>query len=262
MFLLKKLIFKFMELGLGLRPSFSLETRNPIFSNYRLSETEACAVQAALPNGFTLEKICFERGEEIPSFWVSYNLYEIAYPKKELRHIRKSRCEINTFVKDADGRPGIYVFSGSPYVSRETKTSFFGTICDFAERAAIWIYGCGKLITLRYELTCQSLIIDFADGPNLVKLEQPLIKSPAKGHFSDDYLRFNDISFFNEGKTFDLVNVNSVFFAARFHVLPGEALRGFQMTGPFFNRKPETVFFHRGDIPYTVIAMNRSRSRA
>lgn len=257
MFLIKKLLFKFMELGLGLRTCFSLETRNPIFLNFRLSDEEARKVQASLPAGFTLRKIRFCQSDDEAAYWISYNLYEIAYPKPELRHIRKARCEINTFVTDTKGRAGVYVFSGSPYVSREMRPSVMGKICDLAERAVIWIYGCGKLIPLTYELTADRLHIALDQGPNRLQLDQPLRDDKADERLSGDYARFNDISFFNEGRTFDLVNVNSAFHEARFHRLEGSHLKNIQMKGPFFARSPEVVYFHRGEIAYSVTAMNR-----
>lgn len=255
LFLLKKLVFKFMELGLGLRTCFSLETRNPIFLNFRLSDEEARAVQASLPKGFTLEKIRFCDGDENAAHWVSYNLYEIAYPKKELSHIRKARCEINTFVRDAAGRPGIYVFSGSPYVSREARFSLIGRICDLAERAVIWIYGCGKLVPLVYDLGEREIRIALEQGPNRLQWKQTLADGEATERLSDDYHRFNDISFFNEGRTFDLVSVNSAFHRARFCRL--DSVTGCELNGPFFRRAPDFVYFHRGEIAYSVTAMNR-----
>jgi hypothetical protein len=262
MFFLKKLLFKFMELGLGMRTCFTLETRNPIFLNFRLDAAEAERVRAALPPGFELQSIHFTRDDDAPAYWVSYNLYEIAYPKKELAAIRKARCEINTFVTDATGRPGVYVFSGSPFVSREEKLTLLGKICDLAERAVIFIYGCGKLTRVRYRLDPTELTVELNAAGNSIAVRQTLSPGVAEARLSDDYLRFNDISFFNRGRTFDLVNVNSAFLAARFEALPSAATRECRIAGPFVNRAPDRVYFHRGDISYLVESMNRNPAYA
>jgi hypothetical protein len=260
MFLLKKLIFKLMELGLGLRTCFSLETRNPIFVNFELSEEEARRVQQSLPSGVRLEKIRFCDHDGEPAYWISYNLYEIRYPKKELERIRKVRCEINTFVRDAEGRRGVYVFCGSPYVSREEKPSLLGKICDFAERLVIFIYGCGKLTRLGYELTEKALRIELSEGKNTLSIERDIAGAASREQtrLSDEYQVYNDISFFNEARTFDLVNVNSAFLSARFEAIGKDALGDIQVRSPFFHRSPDRVYFHRGDIAYLVSSMNRS----
>ena len=65
MFFLKKVIFKLMELGLGLRTCFSLETKDPIFVNFKLSPAEIESVKALLPPGFVLKPIRFTEDEEI-----------------------------------------------------------------------------------------------------------------------------------------------------------------------------------------------------
>lgn len=253
MFFLKRLIFKFMELGLGLKTFFALETTDPIFVNFKLSIEEADAVRKRLPSGFTPQKVRFTDEDPAPEYWVSYNLYLIKYPKPELAHIRRARCEINTFVTDAKGRKGILVFSGSPLVSTDEQPSAIGRICELAERMVIFIYGCGKLVPLKYELGRDKLEIAF-EG---FSLRQPLIESKATTRLSEDYLAFNDISFFNEGKTFDLVNTNSRFTAARFHAIDGSALKDARVEGPFFKRAPDKVYYHRGDIAYLVDALNR-----
>lgn len=250
-FILKKLLFKFMELGLGLRTCFSLETKDPIFVNFRLSEAEAEKVRRHLPSGFRLEKIRFCQTDESPEYWISYNLYELKYPKKELQHIHKVRCEINTFVTDPAGRKGVYVFCGSPYVSREERPSFFGMVCDFAERLVVFIYGCGRLTRLKYRLEKESLSIELHEGENRLNLQGTV--RGGEERLSDDYWRFNDISFFNDGKSFDLVNVNSAFFSAKFQeVSPGDA----KVEGPFFHRAPDCIYVHRGEIAYIVNSMN------
>jgi hypothetical protein len=77
MSLLTRVLFKLMELSLGLRPYFSLRTRNPIFVNFDLSETERAAVQAALPSGFTLRALRFAASDDEARYWLSYNFYEI-----------------------------------------------------------------------------------------------------------------------------------------------------------------------------------------
>lgn len=257
MFFLKRLFFKFMELGLGLKTFFALETKDPIFVNFRLSAEEAAKVQKSLAPGFELQKVRFADGDPAPEYWISYNLYLIKYPKKELAGIRRARCEINTFVRDPKGRKGILVFSGSPLVSKEERPSLIGRVCELAEHAVIFIYGCGKLVPLAYELSKDSLRIEFDVTGNELSMSLPLKPSEAKTRLSDDYLAFNDISFFNGGKTFDLVNVNSAFSAARFHVLEGAELGQVRHRGPFFQRAPDKVYFHRGDIAYLVDALNR-----
>ncbi len=253
MFFLKRLIFKFMELGLGLKTFFALETTDPLFVNFKLSPEEADAVRECLPPGFMPQKVRFTDEDCVPEFWVSYNLYLIKYPKSELAHIRRARCEINTFVTDPKGRKGILVFSGSPLVSLDEKPSLVGRICEMAERMVIFIYGCGKLVPLKYELGRDKLEIAF-EG---FTLNQPLSDMTATIRLSDDYLAFNDISFFNEGKTFDLVNTNSRFTSARFHAIEGSALKDVRVKGPFFSRAPDKVYYHRGDIAYLVDALNR-----
>ncbi len=248
-----------MELGLGLRTCFSLETKNPIFVNFKLSEGEAQEVKKWLTSDVTLCKIRFCESDSTPEYWVSYNLYELKYPKKELQSVHKVRCEINTFVEDSHGRKGVFVFCGSPYVSKENKFSIIGAICDFAERVVVFIYGCGKVISLDYELTDRKLHIDFTEGNNQLRLTHEIAQnSIANERLSDDYWVYNDISFFNGAKTFDLVNVNSAFYAAKLHKIAGQSLSNFSMKSPFFRRAPDNLYFHRGEIAYIVNSLNRS----
>ncbi len=263
MFWLKKIIFKFMELGLGLRTCFSLETKDPIFLNFRLTDEEAERVRRDLPPGFTLRAVRFVESDETPSYWISYNLYELKYPRKEMSHIKKGRCEINTFVEDATGRPGILVFSGSPYVSREPRLHVWGVICDLAERMVTFIYGCGGLIPLTYRLAPDRLIVNFAEGGNVFRLEQPLERADAEARLSTDYWRFNDISFFNGGKTYDVVNVGNSFFAARFESADPARAANFEFRSPYLkNRRPDAIYFHRGEIAYTVTSLNLAGAHA
>ena len=263
MFLLKKLVFKFMELGLGLRTCFSLDTKNPIFVNFKLSAEEASAVQAHLPAGIRLMKLKFCRSDASPEYWMSYNLYEIKYPKKELQAINKVRCEINTFVEDAEGRKGVYVFCDSPYVSKEQKPSVIGFICDLAERLVVFIYGCGKLIPLVYKLSDREVSIELNEGKNRLSLKHALSppQQEESEQLSEDYWRFNDISFFNGARTYDMVNVSSSFYRAKFHCVEGSALSHFEIEGAFLQRAPEKVYFHRGEISYIVNSMNLSQAR-
>jgi len=258
MFLIKKLIFKFMELGLGLRTCFSLETRDPIFLNFKLSADEASRVQSQLPPGFTLQKIRFFEDETTPEFWISYNLYHLEYPKKELRSIQKVRCEINTLVQGPDGRPGVYVFCDSPYVSKEKKPSIIGFVCDLAERMVCFIYGCGRLISFAYR-TSDAVEVELNDGRNKVAFRHRFTGTTEQA-LSDEYCRYNDISFFNRGKTYDLVNVNSAFLAARFVCAEGAELEMAEFTSEFLRRRPDRAGFHRGTITYTVASMNRYAS--
>lgn len=253
MFLLKKLLFKFMELGLGLRTCFSLETKDPIFVNFKLSAEEAARVADSLPPGFQLRKIRFCQSDAMPEYWISYNLYELKYPKPELQNIKKVRCEINTFVEDAQGRKGVFVFCGSPYVSKEKERSLMGIVCDFAERLVVFIYGCGGLTRLSYALTSDRVAIALQEGPNRISLDEPLARATDEERLSDDYWLYNDISFFNGGKTYDLVNVNSAFFAAKLTPLP--SLKGI-FEGPFFRRAPDAAYYHRGEIAYVVNSLN------
>lgn len=253
---LKQLIFKFMELGLGLRPIFSLETRNPIFVNFKLTPEEAEQVRRSLPPGFALKKFKFCETDETPEYWISYNLYEIKYPKKELAGIKRARCEINTFVEDAKGRKGVHVFSGSPYVSKEESPTLIGRIAEMAERLVIFLYGCGKLVPLTYELNDQSVKIHFKNFSLDHNFRDG--RAGSETRLSEAYARYNDISFFNNGKTYDLVNVNSAFTTARLQSIDVADLKHFEMTGPFVSRKPDRVYYHRGDIAYLVSALNRA----
>lgn len=255
---LKKLVFKLVELGLGLRPCFALQTRNPVFVNFRLSEAESDAVRRALPRGFTLRPLRFAASDAEPACWVSYNLYEIAYPRPEMAAVRKVRCEINTFVRDADGRDGVFVFCGSPFVSREEQRSAVGAVCDLAERLVILLYGCGRLTRLRYEVTGDALRINLDERDVRLDLEVPLrpLNRATREKLSDDYHRFNDVSFFNSGKTFDLVTVNSAFVLARFEDVDAATLACHTVDGPFFRRPPDRVYFHRGAIGYLVSALH------
>ncbi len=263
-FFLKKILFKFMELGLGLTTCFSLETKDPIFVNFKLSEAEANRVRALLPAGFKLCPIHFTDTDTERHYWVSYNLYELKYPRPELQNIRKARCEINTFVEDQLGRKGIFVFSGSPYVSEERQFSVLGTICDFAERLVTFIYGCGRLIPLRYDVAVDAVNIHFTHGENHLRLDAGALESAfPKVALSTDYWHYNDISIFNHGKSYDLVNVGSSFYAARFLALPPDAIDGFKIISPLFagERKPDAVYLHRGEISYLINSMNRMPSR-
>jgi hypothetical protein len=248
-----------MELGLGLQTCFKLDTKDPVFVNFKLSDAEAKKVSDSLPKDFQLRKIKFCETDTAAEYWISYNLYELKYPKKELAHIRKVRCEINTFVEDKKGRKGIYVFCDSPYVSRETKWSFFGTICDFAERMVTFIYGCGKLTGLIYSIWPMTLTIELKDGVNDISLRHPLKADGEQERLSDDYWTYNDISFFNQGKTLDYVSVTNAFHKARFTFIPGSELGDYPFAGPFFRRAPDAVYFHRGEVSYLVNSLNRRR---
>ena len=127
-----------MELGLGLKTYFSLETKDPIFINFKLIAEEARAVQKHLPPGFKLQKIRFTERDLSAEYWISYNLYYIKYPKKELAGIRRVRCEINTFVRDASGRKGVLVFCGSPLVSRHPCAANRSACCHRTTRRTCW----------------------------------------------------------------------------------------------------------------------------
>ncbi|MBI1861649.1 MAG: hypothetical protein HYR96_12095 [Deltaproteobacteria bacterium] len=253
-FFLKRLLFKLMELGLGLKTHFTLQTRNPLFVNFRLTEAEVADVRKSLPPDFRLEKIHFLDSDPSPAHWLSYNFYEIAYPRKELAHIRKVRCEINTFVTDPSGRRGIFVFCGSPFVSPEARFSLLGTICDFAERLVMMIYGVGQMVSMTYELSPTQIAVmgsrhTFSGGPVPVAA------------LSADFHQFNDVSFFNDGKTFDRVFVNSAFFQARFERVSGSALNGWVFKNRFLKRAPDVLAFHRGELGYSVDALNRPDHR-
>lgn len=255
---LKTVIFKLMEMSLGLRPLLPLATRNPVFVNFRLDAVERARVESALPAGFELRPLRFMDGDAEPAFWVSYNLYAIGYPRPELAGVKKARCEINTFVRGPDGREGVFVFCGSPYVSREMEGSFFGKLCDAAEKLVVLLYGCGRLTTLRYEVAADRLAIALAEDRNEVALDLPLAaEAPAEARLSDDYAGFNDVSFFNGGRTFDLVHIDSAFGRARFQAVDAGALATARIAGPFFDRSPDAVYLHRGEISYLVSALHR-----
>jgi hypothetical protein len=260
---LKKLVFKLMELGLGLRPYFSLQTRNPVFVNFRLDEAEAAAVRAALPAGFELRAIRFVASDPEPAHWLSYNLYELRYPRPEMAAIRKIRCEVNTFVRDASGRDGVFVFCGSPFVSREEERTTMGKVADFAERLVIWLYGCGRLTRVRYELGEGELRID-VDEPE-AQLALHVDHAPTRDateRLADDYVRFNDVSFFAGGQSFDEVSVNSAFVLATFSAVEPSLLPAGRAHTSFFERAPDRVYVHRGDVGYLVSAMHRPASGA
>jgi hypothetical protein len=256
MFLLKKLIFKMMELGLGLRTCFSLDTKDPIFVNFKLTAEEVISVKNVLPSGFELQPIRFLSSDDSPDFWVSYNLYELKYPNPQLASIKKARLEINTFVEDPTGRKGVFVFSDSPFVSRESKRSLLGSICDFAEWLVTKIYGCGHLVDLKFSLSEELSVIFQSQGQSL-KIQGKTPESVDSEDFklSSDYCLYNDISFFNHGKTCDYVNVNSSFHQAKFASLGIENCEAL-CEGPFFNRQPDVILVHRGNISYLVNALN------
>jgi len=248
-----------MELGLGLKTCFSLETENPIFVNFRLSSAEAEEIQRSLPPGFTLQKLRFFESDPIPEYWMSYNLYWVRYPKPRLQAIRKVRCEINTFVADAAGNKGVYVFCGSPYVSQEMGTGLLGWICDQAEQIVMFLYGCGKLVPLNYQLSNEVLKVSLKTDNHLLSLHYSFKYEGEIGRqrLSPEYLVYNDISFFGHGKTFDLVNVNSAFVRAEFDSLDDWSLGYWKVQTPFFQRAPDGIYFHRGEIKYLVNSLNR-----
>jgi hypothetical protein len=257
MFVIKKLVFKFMELGLGLKTFFALETRNPVFINFKLTPEDVAEVQRNLPDGWRLRAIPFTTADDTPEYWLSYNFYELKYPTPRLAHIRKARGEINTFVEDPKGKCGIFVFGDSPYVSREHRTGVLGQICDVAERVVIFIYGCGKLTSLDYELQDQ-LRVSLHEPRNDLNLNLRLEDGEATVGLSESYLKFNDVSFFNRGRTFDLVNASSDFYRARFRVVDSASFQSMSVRTPFFSRAPDAIYYHRGDIAYLVNAMNRA----
>ena len=261
---LRRLAFKFMELGLGLRPCFSLQTRDPIFLNFRLRDDEVDAVRRALPPGFTLRPLRFTAADAEPAYWVSYNLYELRYPREDMAQLRKVRCEINTFVRDADGRDGVFVFCGSPFVSREERPSAMGRVADLAERIVIALYGCGRLTRLRYELAGGRLRVELDEPESSLALDLPLAApgGPAAERLSDDYHRFNDVSFFAGGRSHDLVHADSRFTLATFEPIDPDAGPGAApaaVAGPFFRRPPDRVYLHRGEIGYLVSALHTTR---
>ncbi len=252
-----------MELGLGLRTCFTLETKNPLFVNFKLSPEEVAAVQKELPPDWELQKVRFTESETEPHYWISYNSYEIMYPRKELQHIRRIRLEINTFVKNPKGQCGIFVFSGSPFVSSERLATPLDAICEFAERLVVFIYGCGKLIPLSYQLTSKELAFTFQEGLHHCEWKMDLGGDPLtqveSEVLSEDYWKYNDVSFFNSGKTFDRVFVSDAFRRARFHSLKFQDFQSLTIRGPFFKRSPDSILFHRGAIPYLVDSMNRTQ---
>ena len=248
----RRLLFKLMELGLGLRPYFGLQTKNPIFVNFRLSDAEAAAVQASLPAGFALQSIRFSSSDTEPHSWVSYNFYELGYPRPEMAAIRKIRCEVNTFVCDPEGRLGVFVFCGAPFVSREQTPSTFGRVADFAEKLVIFLYGCGRLTAVRYELG--RAIRATLDEPE-ASLTLDVLAEGSPDRLSDDYQRYNDISFFNSGKSHDLVHVNSAFTLASIMRVDPASITGTGKT-LFFDRAPDEVLLHRGEIGYLVSALH------
>ncbi len=257
---LKRFVFKLMELSLGLRPYFALRTRNPIFINFRLTTSERESVERALPDGFTLRPLRFTISDEEPAYWLSYNLYELRYPKKEMANLRKVRCEINTFVTDRTGREGVFVFCGSPFVSQEEKPTAIGRVADWAERLVIFLYGCGRLTSLRYALTEERLVVDLAEAESKLAIDVPVAAEPGEERLSPDYHRFNDVSFFAGGKTYDLVNVDSAFGRATLQHVDAASLARLSVATPFFERAPDHLYIHRGEIGYLVNALHRTDS--
>jgi hypothetical protein len=260
---LKRLVFKLLELTLGLRPYFTLQTRNPIFVNFRLSAGEAEAVRRALPAGFTLCPIRFTEGDDEAAFWISYNLYELRYPRPEMARVRKVRCEINTFVRDAEGRAGVLVFCGSPLVSRGDGTSAIEKVADLAERLVLSLYGCGRLVPLRFELTETALHVALEETEAALAVDLALLPHPAgrpPRRLSDEYYRFNDVSFFRGGQTHDLVFAGSEFLLARWEEIDPGSLASVAARSPFFQRPPDRIYLHRGTISYLVSALHRTAS--
>lgn len=246
-----------MELGLGLRTCFSLDTQNPIFVNFKLSDEEVARVTRDLPQGYKLCPIRFTEDEPQASYWISYNFYELKYPKAELASIKKSRLEINTFVEDSQGRKGVFVFCGSPFVSKEKKRSALGIVCDCAEWIVTKIYGVGQLISFDFSLSKQLQVAFITEG-HALNIESQ-VESGDGVKLSTDYLKYNDISFFNHGKTCDFVNVNSSFYDAKFISLKNVHLMK-ACEGPYFKRSPDRVLVHYGEISYLVNSMNRCHS--
>ena len=179
-----------------------------------------------------------------------------------MAELRKVRCEINTFVSDASGREGVFVFCGSPFVSREEEPSAIGRVADLAERLVIWIYGCGRLTRVRFELATERLVVELDEPDSRVSLDVPVSSAAGTDLLSPDYQRFNDVSFFNGGKTYDLVNVDSAFGQAGLQRIDGTLLAEHAVKSPFFDRAPDVVYVHRGEIGYLVSALNRDVNAA
>lgn len=255
---MKRLLFKLMELSLGLRPYFSLRTRNPIFINFRLTNSERESVERTLPSGFTLRPLRFTTSDDEPAYWLSYNVYELRYPKKEMAHLRKARCEINTFVTDRAGREGVFVFCGSPFVSQEERPSAMGRIADWAERIVIFLYGCGRLTRLRFTLTEERLIVELDETESRLDIDVPVAAEGGEDRLSPDYHRFNDVSFFAGGTTYDLVSVDSAFGRATLQRVEAASLAPLSVVSPFFDRAPDQLYIHRGEIGYLVNALHRT----
>lgn len=258
---MKRLLFKLMELSLGLRPYFSLRTRNPIFINFRLTSIERERVERALPSGFTLRPLRFAISDGEPAYWVSYNVYELRYPKKEMAHLRKVRCEINTFVTDGSGREGIFVFCGSPFVSQEEERTAIGRVADWAERIVIFLYGCGRLTRVRFALTEERLAVELAEAESRLSIDLPVAAEGGDERLSPDYHRFNDVSFFAGGTTYDLVSVDSAFGRATLQRVDAASLAPLSVSSPFFDRAPDELYIHRGEIGYLVNALHRTKSQ-
>ena len=165
------------------------------------------------------------------------------------------RCEINTFVRDPAGRQGVFVFAGSPLVSAEETKDPLARIADMAERLVMFLYGCGRLVRLRYALGPADLRAAFDEVGSKLELDVP-VPAEETERLSDDYHRFNDVSFFAEGRTFDLVTFDSSYVLARFARVEPAALEGVRVTSPFFERAPDAIYVHRGDVSYFVSALH------
>ncbi len=264
MLLFKRLLFKLLELGLGVRPYFSLQTRDPVFVNFRLTAEETDAVRRALPAGFTLRAIRFAASDPEPAFWISYNVYELRYPRPEMARLRKVRCEINTFVRDAGGRDGVFVFCGSPFVSKEERPSAIGRVADLAERLVLFLYGGGGLVRLRYELTDAALRISLGEPEARLEIDVACSPPPVgeRARLSEDYYRCNDVSFFDAGRTHDLVSAGSPFLLATLEELELRGASTAFAESPFFRRPPDRLYVHRGEIGYLVSALHRGPAPA
>jgi hypothetical protein len=128
----------------------------------------------------------------------------------------------------------------------------------------IAIYGCGRLIPLEYGLGETELRAEFSEGANQFTLIQDVAAAKLRDdlQLSEDYWRYNDISFFRNGRSIDYVQVNSAFYLARLDETDPRNIKDWKFSSPFFpkeaQRKPDQILVHRGEIAYLVNALNPS----
>lgn len=260
---IRRSLLKLLELGLGLKPYFKLETLNPLFLNFKLQGDELERLRRLLPPGYEPEPLRFMESDDERHHRVSLNVYEVVSPDPRLRRLTRSRLEINAFVRDSEGSRGILVFHDSPFVSRSSCTTFLARRSDAIEQMVIALYGCGSLRDLSYELQERSLGLSLSSPSVEIRTEGaslPILEQDEGLLLAADVWRFNDNAIFNGGRTRDFVFVNSSFRVARFQSLPVDLCRQIRVKTKIFERSPDEVLWHRGPIDYLVCSLNAAEA--